>query len=528
MSAAGVVIKGDPYPDVLTPEAVAFVAGLERKFGPACRKLLEDRVERQKKIDAGELMLGFLPETKHIRDGDWKVAPPSPGLLNRRVEITGPTDAKMSINALNSGASGWMSDFEDSNTPTWANLCVGQRNLMAAVRRTLTFDAPDGKEYRLKEQTATLLNRPRGLHLPEKHFVVDGTPMVGALFDFGVFCFHNAKLLSDQGKGPFFYLPKLESHHESGWWDSVLSYTEEALGIPHGTMKATVLLETFPAAFEMDEILYSMRDHSPSLNAGRWDYLFSAIKTFKHRKEFLLPDRNSVTMVVPFMKAYTELLVKTCHKRGAHAMGGMAAFIPSRRDQELNKVAMARIHADKKREAEAGYDGTWVAHPDLVPIAMEEFNKVLGTKDHQIDRQRDDVHVTAEELLDFSSAGTSYTEAGLRNSINVTIQYLSSWLRGNGAAAIFNLMEDVATAEISRSQVWHWIRHGVVLENGKTVTAEYVKELREEELASIRKHVGEEFWAKSRVEDALAIFDKICLAPEFVDFLTIPAYDYIN
>ncbi|HWH14778.1 MAG TPA: malate synthase A [Miltoncostaeaceae bacterium] len=523
----GVEIRGETYPEVLTPEALTFLADLERRFGPRRRELLERREARQAELDAGGT-LDFLAETKEIREGDWTVAPPSPGLSNRRVEITGPTDAKMAINALNSGATGWMADFEDSNTPTWSNLVQGQANLSAAVRRTLEFTSPDGKEYRLAEKTATLLVRPRGLHLPEKHLLVDGEPMTGALMDFGLFAFHNGVELARQGKGPYWYLPKLESHHEAKWWDDVLSHAEEALGIEHGTMKATVLLETFPAAFEMDEILHVLRDHSPSLNAGRWDYLFSAIKTFRDRPEFLMPDRNGVTMTVPFMRAYTELLVKTCHKRGAHAMGGMAAFIPSRRDQELNAKAMAKVHEDKKREATAGYDGTWVAHPDLVPIAMEEFDAVLGDRDNQIDRQRDDVHVTAAELLDVRSAGDSFTEAGLRNSVNVTIQYLSSWLRGNGAAAIFNLMEDVATAEISRSQIWQWVHHGVELEGGQKVTADLVREIAQDELRTIREAVGEEFFATSRADEAMQVFEQVCLAPEFVEFLTLPAYELID
>lgn len=329
-------------------------------------------------------------------------------------------------------ATGWMADFEDANTPTWNNLIQGQANLSAAVRRTLTFDAPDGKAYRLNETTATMLVRPRGLHLPEKHIIVDGKPMVGALLDAGLFSFHNAKLMSETNRGPFWYLPKLESHKEAAWWNEVLDYLEESLGIPHGTMKATVLLETFPAAFEMDEILYVLRDHSPSLNAGRWDFLFSLVKSNSQNRAYLLPDRNSVTMTVPFMVAYTELLVKTCHKRGAHAMGGMAAFIPSRKDPELNKTALARIQADKAREAAAGFDGTWVAHPDLVPTAIAEFAKVIGERDHQIEKQRDDVNYGEKEMMDFSTAGTSFTEAGLRNDVNVTIQYVSSWLRGNG------------------------------------------------------------------------------------------------
>ena len=523
----GVEIVGKDYPEVLTAEAVSLVARLEREFGSRRRDLLKARQERQARIDAGE-ELGFLEETRHIREGDWTVAPPSPGLTDRRVEITGPTDAKMVINALSSGSTGFMSDFEDSNTPTWDNLCQGQANLTAAVAGTLSFSSPDGKEYALKEERATLLVRPRGWHLTDRHMLVDGEQVSGSLFDIGIFCAHNAKVLAERGKGPYFYLPKLESHLEARLWNDVIDRMESELGIEHGTMKTTVLLETFPAAFEMDEILYELRDHSCSLNAGRWDYLFSAIKTLKTRSDKIFPDRNTVTMTAPFMRAYTELLVKTCHKRGAHAMGGMAAFIPSRRDPELNEKAMAKVAEDKRREATAGFDGTWVAHPDLVPIAMKEFDAVLQGRPNQIDKQRPEVEVTADQLLDVASAGTDCTEDGLRNSISVSIQYLSSWLRGSGAVGVNNLMEDVATAEIARAQVWQWVHHGVQLTDGRTVTADLVREVAQEELATIREQVGEEVYAKSRADDAMALLEEVCLSDDLVDFLTLPAYERLE
>ena len=520
----GVEVLGHHDPDVLSAGALALVAALERRFGARRRELLAVRAERQARLDAGE-ELGFLAETAHVREGDWTVAPPSPGLTDRRVEITGPTDAKMVINALNSGATGFMSDFEDSNTPTWSNLVQGQANLRAAVARTLSFTSPEGKTYELGEELATLLVRPRGWHLEERHVTVDGQPVSGSLFDIGVFCAHNAKKLSDLGKGPYFYLPKVESHLEARLWNDVLDLIEDETHLERGTTKATILLETFPAAFEMDEILYELRTHSCSLNAGRWDYLFSAIKSNRTRADRILPDRNSVTMTVPFMRAYTELLVKTCHKRGAHAMGGMAAFIPSRRDPDLNEKALAKVAEDKRREATAGFDGTWVAHPDLVPTAIAEFDAVLQGRPNQIDRQRPEVAVTAEELLDIASAGSDCTEAGLRNSVSVSIQYLSSWLRGSGAVGINNLMEDVATAEISRAQVWQWVHHGVELTDGRTVTADLVREVANEELAAIREAVGEQAWASSRAADAMSLFEEVCLSEELVDFLTLPAYD---
>ncbi|MFC5381629.1 malate synthase A [Aquipuribacter nitratireducens] len=523
----GVLVSGEAYPDVLTPEALAMVARLERAFGDRRRELLAARKERQAGLDAGE-ELGFLPETAHVREGGWTVAPPSPGLSDRRVEITGPTDLKMVINALNSGATGFMADFEDSNTPTWANMVTGQASLTAAVAGTLSFTSPDGREYRLGEQLATLLVRPRGWHLDERHVIVDGNAVSASLFDIGVFCVHNARTLAERGRGPYFYLPKLESHLEARLWNDVLDLLEAQLGLEHGTTKATVLIETLPAAFEMDEILHELRDHSCSLNAGRWDYLFSAIKTNRTRADRILPDRSSVTMAVPFMRAYTELLVKTCHRRGAHAMGGMAAFIPSRRDAALNERALAKVAEDKRREATAGFDGTWVAHPDLVPVAMAELDAVLQGRPHQIERQRPDVDVTAEQLLDIASAGTRCTEDGLRNAVSVSIQYLSSWLRGSGAVGVDNLMEDVATAEISRAQVWQWVHHGVTLDDGRTVTADLVRQVAAEELQRIREAVGEDVFAASRADDAMAVFEEVALSDELVDFLTLVAYQRID
>jgi malate synthase len=513
---------------ILTPEAVAFVADLARAFRDRRDALLRRRSDRQKAFDEGELP-GFLEETVEVREGDWAVAPTPPDLQDRRVEITGPTDRKMLINALNSGAKVFMADFEDANTPSWANMVGGQANLVDAIERTITFDSPDGREYRLNDQVAVLLVRPRGWHLPEKHMLVDGEPVPGSLFDFGMYFFHNANRLVERGSGPYFYLPKLESHLEARLWNDVFVHAQEALGIPRGTIRATVLIETITAAFEMEEILYELREHSSGLNAGRWDYLFSVIKKFRTRPDFTLPDRNTVTMTAPFMRAYTELLVSTCHRRGAHAMGGMAAFIPSRRRPEINEQAIAKVRADKERESGDGFDGTWVAHPDLVPVAMEVFDKVLGDKPNQKDRLREDVHVTAADLLDVPATGGEVTEAGLRSNINVGIQYISSWLRGNGAAAIFNMMEDAATAEISRSQVWQWVHNDVTLADGRQITAELVRDLITDELEKIREQVGDDFfYGKGRPEESRAIFEQVALADEFIEFLTLPAYDLID
>jgi len=512
--------------DILAPEALQFVAGLQREFGSTREELLRKRAERQERLDAGGLP-GFLPETRDVRDGDWTIAPVPADLRDRRVEITGPTDRKMVINALNSGAKMFMADFEDANSPTWANMVDGQVNLIDAIERTIELETKE-KTYRLNEDVATLLVRPRGWHLSEKHVLVDGNSVSGSLFDFGLYFFHNGRRLLEKGTGPYFYLPKLESHLEARLWNDVFTHAEDALAIPPGTIKATVLVETILAAFEMDEILYELREHSAGLNAGRWDYMFSIIKKFGHRPEFVLPDRNSVTMTVPFMRAYTELLVKTCHRRGAHAMGGMAAFIPSRKDPEINEAALAKVRDDKKREATDGFDGTWVAHPDTVSTAMEEFDKVLGDKPNQLERQRDDVDVRAADLLNVEATPGESTEDGLRNDVSVGIQYLSHWLLGQGAAGIFNLMEDAATSEIARSQVWQWVRHRVSLAEGPQVTPDLVRRVIEEELEKIREAVGGEVYAKSRPDESRALFEQVALCDELVEFLTLPAYDYID
>jgi malate synthase len=434
----------------------------------------------------------------------------------------------MLINALNSGASVYMADFEDANTPTWDNMVGGQVNLVDAVKRTIDFVGPDGRKYQLNKEIATLLVRPRGWHLPEKHALIDGQPIAGGLFDFGLYFFHNARRLLDSGTGPYFYLPKMESHREARLWNDIFNFSQDALKIPRGSIKATVLVETVLAAFEMDEILYELRDHAGGLNAGRWDYIFSLIKKFSHRPDFVLPDRIQVTMTVPFMRAYTELLVQTCHKRGAFALGGMAAFIPSRKDAKVNEVALPKVRDDKLRESNDGFDGTWVAHPDLVPVAMEIFNAKLGDKPNQLDRQRPEVNVSARDLLDIRVPNGSLTEAGLRTNVAVGILYLESWLRGVGAAALFNLMEDAATAEISRSQVWQWIEHGATLPDGRKVTRDLVQKIEEDELAKVREQVGADAFAKGRFNEARALFDQVALSKEFTEFLTLPAYEHIK
>jgi len=512
--------------EILTADALRFVAGLQREFGETRSLLLRRRSERQERLDAGELP-DFLPETQGIREGGWAVAPAPADLRDRRVEITGPTDRKMVINALNSGARMFMADFEDSLSPTWRNVVEGQVNLVDAIERTIELET-DGKRYRLNEEVATLLVRPRGWHLPEKHVLVDGESISASLFDFGLYLFHNARRLLERGTGPYFYLPKLESHLEARLWNNVFVHAQEALDIPEGTVKATVLIETILAAFEMDEILYELREHSAGLNAGRWDYMFSIIKKFRHRPEFVLPDRNQVTMTAPFMRAYAELLVKTCHRRGAHAMGGMAAFVPSRKTPEINEAALAKVREDKRREAGDGFDGTWVAHPDTVSTAMEELDAVLGERPNQLERQRDDVDVAARDLLAIDQTPGDATEEGLRNDVSVGIQYLSHWLGGNGAAAIFNLMEDAATAEIARSQVWQWVRHGVRLRNGPQVTPELVRATIGEELEQIREDVGDQVFAKSRPDDARSLFEQVALGEELLEFLTLPAYEYLE
>ncbi len=515
----------DRASEILSPEAIAFVVALHRKFNPTREALLARRAERQATIDAGRLP-DFLPETRTIREGSWTVAPVPQDLRDRRVEITGPVDRKMVINALNSGASTFMADFEDANSPTWENLIAGHVNLIDAIRRTITFTNPDGRTYRLAEKTATLLVRPRGWHLLETHMRVDGRPVSGSLLDFGLYVFHNARALLERGTGPYFYLPKLQSHLEARLWNDVFTFAEDTLAIPRAGMKATVLVEHILAAFEMDEILYELKDRSAGLNAGRWDYIYSIIKTFRNRPEFVLPDRVQVTMTVPFMRAYTELLVRTCHRRGAYAIGGMAAFIPSRRDPEVNRVALAQVRNDKIREVTDGFEGTWVAHPDLVTEAMNAFTGVLAGRLDQLDRTREEVRTSAKDLLDVRVPGGTVTDAGLRTNIRVGIQYIESWLRGTGAAALYNLMEDAATAEIARSQIWQWVHHGTTLHEGPRVTRELVRRIADEELARIRREAGPAFDA-GRFADARQLFEYVALTEPFVEFLTIPAYDHI-
>ncbi len=521
----GAINRG--FDEVLTPAALEFLAELDSEFGPRRRELLQARVQRRQRLRDGE-MLDFLSETRDIREADWQVAPVPSDMQQRWVEITGPTDRKMMINALNSGADGFMADFEDANAPTWENMVSGHLNLRDAIDGTITYDGSDGRHYELGEETATLLVRPRGWHLPERHVLIDSEPISGSLFDFGLFFFHCARRLLENGSGPYLYLPKMESHREARLWNDVFSFAEDAAGIDRGTIKATVLIETLPAAFEMDEILYELREHSAGLNAGRWDYIFSSIKCFADRPEMVLPDRGDVTMTVPFMRAYTELLAATCHRRGAHAMGGMAALIPSRKDPEANEKALQGVRADKEREVSQGYDGTWVAHPDLVPVAREIFAHGLGGAANQVKRQRDDVAVTAAELQDLGATPGEITEAGLRVNVNVGFQYVSFWLTGRGAAAINSLMEDAATAEISRTQIWQWVHHGVELEDGRTVTADLVRSVLDEETAKIREAVGEETWREGRPAETREIFDRVALSSELLEFLTLPAYAHLD
>ena len=526
----GVEITGewqDAYAEVLTNDALTLLARLHREFGPRRTELLRARAERDARLGAGELP-GFLTETKQIREGDWQVAPPAPGLVDRRVEITGPTDQKMVVNALNSGAKVFMVDFEDSNTPTFDNLVQGQLNIRNAYLRQIDFTSPEGKTYALNDEVATFVVRPRGWHLPERHVLIDGDPVSGSLFDFCLYMTTSAQIAIDKGWGPYFYLPKLEGHLEARLWNDVFVAAQAALGIPRGTIRGTVLVETILAAFEMDEILYELREHSSGMNAGRWDYIFSMIKKFRTRgSEFTLPDRADVKMTVPFMRSYTELLVQTCHKRGAHAIGGMAAFIPNRRDTAVNDTALAAVRADKTREADDGFDGSWVAHPDLVPVAMEVFDAKLGDRPNQLDRQRPEVSVTPAELLNAKDTPGAVTEAGLRNNVSVGIQYLESWLRGGGAVAIFNLMEDAATAEISRSQIWQWVHNDVATAEGTAITADYVRQLEDEELAKVRAAVGDEVFAKGRYAEARELFEQVALSDDFVEFLTLPAYERV-
>ncbi|NUS17308.1 MAG: malate synthase A [Streptomyces sp.] len=519
--------------EVLTPGALEFLAELHRRFAPRRAELLALRAARRAEI-ARTATLDFLPETAHIREDDsWRVAPAPAALDDRRVEITGPTDRKMTINALNSGAKVWLADFEDASAPTWTNVVGGQLNLIDAYERRIDFATPEGRSYALRPagELATVVMRPRGWHLDERHLTVDGEPVPGALVDFGLYFFHNAQRLLDLGKGPYFYLPKTESHLEARLWNDVFVFSQDALGIPQGTVRATVLIETITAAYEMDEILYELRDHASGLNAGRWDYLFSIVKNFRDGGErFVLPDRNAVTMTAPFMRAYTELLVRTCHRRGAHAIGGMAAFIPSRRDPEVNRTAFEKVKADKDREAGDGFDGSWVAHPDLVPIARASFDAVLGDRPNQKDRLREDVHVTAAELIDVASLDARPTAAGLRNAVQVGLRYIEAWLRGTGAVAIFNLMEDAATAEISRSQIWQWVNSGVVLEDGGTgekVTADLVRRVAADDLAAIRAELGEEAFAAGNWAEAHELLLRLALDSDYVEFLTLPAYEQL-
>jgi malate synthase len=509
VAAAGMTVRGLDDAGVLTPEALDLVASLQHELGGRREDLLRARTERQERLAAGELP-GFLEETRSVREGEWRVAPAPADLQDRRVEITGPAgDRKMVINAFNSGARVYMADFEDANSPTWENVVGGQQNLTDAIERTISVETPD-RRYVLEDEVAVLLVRPRGWHLLEKHVELDGSPVSASLFDFGIYLQRNAERLLERGTGPYFYLPKLESHLEARLWNDAFLLAQERLGLPRGTIKATVLVETILAVFEMEEILYELREHSAGLNAGRWDYIFSVIKKFSGRDDFVLPDRAQVTMTVPFMRAYTELLVRTCHGRGAHAIGGMAAFIPSRRDPEVNEIALTRVREDKVRESGDGFDGTWVAHPDLVPTALEAFDAALGERPNQLERLREDVAVEASDLLDVAATPGEITPAGVRTNVSVGIRYIAAWLSGVGAAAIDNLMEDAATAEISRGQVWQWLRHGrVAREDVERTIAEVASELPAEPV----------------YEDARRLFERLALADEFAEFLTLPAYE---
>ncbi len=511
------------FAQILTPEAMGFVATLVREFNPERKRLLQLREERQARLDAGEKP-DFLPETEPIRQGDWRVAPPPPDLIDRRVEITGPVDRKMVINALNSGAKVYMADFEDAHSPTWEGTVQGQINLYDAVRGTIEYRSPEGKEYRLNERVAVLFVRPRGWHLIEKHVLIDGEPAPAALFDFGLYFFHNAHALIQKGTAPYFYLPKLESHLEARLWNQVFVRAQELLGIPRGTIRATVLIENILAAFECDEILYELREHSAGLNSGRWDYLFSIIRKFRNDAQLVLPDRATLTMTTPFMKAYSERVVQTCHRRGIHAIGGMAAQIPIRHDPEANAAAIAKVVADKEREISEGYDGTWVAHPGLVPIVMEVFEKHLPAPNqlHVLPERT----IAAQELLNFPRG--DITEQGMRTNIGVSLRYLESWLRGTGCVAINYLMEDAATVEISRSQLWQWVQRKAQLTDGRVITPELFRQMLGEELAKIEAEIGREAYRNSRYADAAAILERVVLAPQFIDFVTLVAYDYID
>lgn len=522
--ASGVVIKGAVQPrfdEILTTEALAFVADLHRRFNETRKRLLAVRAERQKRFDAGETP-DFLAETRHIREGDWSVAPIPADLQDRRVEITGPVDRKMIVNALNSGAKVFMADFEDASSPVWANMIEGQINLRDRWANKIDFTDPtNGKDYKLKDKPAVLIIRPRGWHLPERHIEIDGEEASGSLMDFGLYVFHNAKAALAAGSGPYFYLPKLESHLEARLWNDVFVAAQSALGLKNGTIKATVLIETLPAAFEMDEILYELREHMAGLNCGRWDYIFSFIKKLARNKAYILPDRSQVVMSKAFLRAYSLLLIKTCHKRGAFAMGGMAAQIPVKNNPEANAAAFAKVKADKEREAGDGHDGTWVAHPDLVPVAMEVFDRLMPQA-NQLGKKRDDVNIGTKDLLEVHQ-GTR-TEEGFRENIRIGVQYIEAWLRGRGAVPIYNMMEDAATAEISRAQIWQFVQYGVELEGGVKADAALFKRCLPEEMDRVKGELGAEAYAKGRFPEAIALFETLSLAPNFEDFLTVPAY----
>lgn len=513
------------YLDILTPEALHFLVALHRQFNQRRQALLADRMARQQELDQGKKP-DFLPETAAIRETDWQVAPLPPDLLDRRVEITGPVDRKMIINALNSGARVFMADFEDSNSPSWDNNLQGQINLRDAIQRTITYAHPTKqKTYQLNAQIATLMVRPRGWHLEEKHLVCDGQPMSGGLVDFGLYLFHNHKALTEQGSGPYFYLPKLEHHLEARLWNDVFVFAQDYLGISQGTIKATVLIETILASFQLHEILYELRQHSAGLNCGRWDYIFSFIKRFRNQPGFIMPDRSQITMTVPFMRAYSQLVIQTCHRRGVHAMGGMAAQIPIKNDAEANAAALAKVRADKEREVREGHDGTWVAHPALVPLALEIFNNHMP-RPNQISRQRDDIRIEAADLI--TPPEGTITEDGVRLNINVGILYLESWLQGNGAAALYHLMEDAATAEISRTQLWQWIHKGAQTASGQAITYDWFRELMPQEMDKIKDYVGAQRFQNGRFAEAAELFDQLVREPDFQEFLTLPAYQLID
>jgi malate synthase len=524
----GVALSGQTktgYERVLTREALEFVARLHRAFEGRRRELMEQRAERQTRFDAGALP-DFLPETREVREGQWTIGPIPADLLDRRVEITGPTDRKMIINALNSGARVFMTDFEDSNSPSWDNMVEGQLNLIDRWHGDLDFTDPQsGKQYRLNERTAVLLVRPRGWHLHEKHFTVAGAPVAGALFDFGIYFFHNAEASLQSGSGPYFYLPKMESHLEARLWNDVFNEAQKSIGLPRGTIKSTVLIETLPAAFEMHEILYELKDHITGLNCGRWDYIFSFIKTLKAHADYVLPDRSQVVMSKAFLAAYSDLLIQTCHRRGAFAMGGMAAQIPNRKDPQANEAAFERVRADKEREARIGHDGTWVAHPDLVPVATEVFDRFMPTR-NQLHVKRDDVAAGRRELLEVPEG--SKTENGFRENIRVGVQYVEAWLSGRGAVPLYNLMEDAATAEISRSQIWQWLHFGATLDGGQTVTREFFERCLREEMSKVEIEIGTDAYRRGRFDDAIGLFRTLSTSDELAPFLTIPAYELIG